>query len=82
MVCSSQPPHEKPFLLLVTGLPEEGAFVKDIDRKPLVKISSIIARKQKRREHMLCSRRLFGRLSLEREVQTSPSLEEIVMATF
>ena len=35
-----RPPHERPFLLLVTGYPAPGARVPDIRRKPLAEIAS------------------------------------------
>jgi iodotyrosine deiodinase len=38
-----RPAHEKPFLLLVVGHPEEDAAVPDIRRKPLGEISSFLA---------------------------------------
>ena len=37
-----RPPHEKPFLLLVTGHPADQALVPNIGRKTLAEISSII----------------------------------------
>ena len=39
-----RPAHEKPFLLLVVGHPAEDAVVPDIQRKPLVEISSFFVR--------------------------------------
>jgi iodotyrosine deiodinase len=35
-----RPTHEKPFLLLVVGHPEESAMIPDISRKPLAEIAS------------------------------------------
>jgi nitroreductase len=35
-----RPPHERPFVLLVTGYPADGARVPDISRKPLEAIAS------------------------------------------
>ena len=37
-----RPSHERPFLLLVVGYPEEGAMVPDIQRLPLDKISTFL----------------------------------------
>ena len=37
-----RPSHERPFLLLVVGYPEEGALVPDIQRLPLDKISTFL----------------------------------------
>ncbi len=37
-----RPSHERPFLLLVVGYPEEGAMVPDIQRFPLDKISTFL----------------------------------------
>ncbi|MEX0723102.1 MAG: nitroreductase family protein [Gracilimonas sp.] len=37
-----RPSHEKPFLLLVVGYPENGVKVPDIDKKPLDEIASFI----------------------------------------
>ena len=37
-----RPSHERPFLLLVVGYPEEGAMVPDIQRFPLYKISTFL----------------------------------------
>ena len=37
-----RPNHERPFLLLVVGYPEEGAMVPDIQRLPLDKISTFL----------------------------------------
>lgn len=37
-----RPSHERPFLLLVVGFPEEGAMVPDIQRLPLDKISTFL----------------------------------------
>lgn len=37
-----RPSHERPFLLLVVGYPEEGAMVPDIQRRPLDKISTFL----------------------------------------
>ena len=37
-----RPSHERPFLLLVVGYPEEGALVPDIQRLPLEKIATFL----------------------------------------
>jgi len=37
-----RPSHERPFLLLVVGYPEEGALVPDIKRLPLEKIATFL----------------------------------------
>lgn len=37
-----RPAHEKPFLLLVVGYPEEGVEVPDISKKPLDEIASFL----------------------------------------
>lgn len=37
-----RPKHERPFLLLVVGYPDEGARVPDIDRKPLGEIATFL----------------------------------------
>lgn len=37
-----RPSHEKPFILLVVGYPEEGTAVPDIDKKSLEEISSFL----------------------------------------
>ena len=37
----NRPPHERPFLLLVTGYPNDNAEVPSIQKKPLDEISSI-----------------------------------------
>lgn len=37
-----RPTHEKPFLLLVVGYPEEGVEVPDISKKPLDEIASFL----------------------------------------
>jgi len=38
-----RPPHEKPFVLLVIGHPEENALVPDIGRKSVEEISSFVS---------------------------------------
>jgi iodotyrosine deiodinase len=38
----NRPPNEKPFLLLVTGHPADGAVVPDISKKPLDEIASFV----------------------------------------
>ncbi|MFC1574930.1 nitroreductase family protein, partial [Gemmatimonadota bacterium] len=38
----NRPPNERPFLLLVTGYPAEGATVPDITKKPLAEISTFL----------------------------------------
>jgi nitroreductase len=37
-----RPSHERPFLILVTGYPAEGAMVPDIGKKPLEEIATFI----------------------------------------
>lgn len=37
-----RPPHERPFLLLVTGYPAPGAEVPDIHRKPFDRIATVL----------------------------------------
>lgn len=37
-----RPKHERPFLLLVVGYPDEGARVPDIDKKPLDEIATFL----------------------------------------
>lgn len=37
-----RPAHERAFLLLVTGLPAEGATVPDLERKPLEEIVTVV----------------------------------------
>lgn len=37
-----RPDHERAFLLLVAGLPAEGATVPDIERKPLTEIMTVV----------------------------------------
>lgn len=37
-----RPKHERPFLLLVVGYPDEGALVPDIDKKPLDEIATFL----------------------------------------
>ena len=39
-----RPKNERPFLLLVTGYPADGAEVPDIERKPLADVVSVVDR--------------------------------------
>ena len=38
----NRPPNEKPYLLLVVGLPADGAMVPDIGKKPLDQIATFL----------------------------------------